>query len=52
MGISHWFRLYSACFKVARWAGLRACFRFMTGALVLDEDTLKSCNFPVGGSDA
>lgn len=45
-------RLFYECFKLAGPAGLWACMRFMTGDLVLDETMLKSCNFPVGGSDA
>ena len=40
--------LYCECFKLAGWSGIKACFRFMTGSLKLDEDTLKSCNFPEG----
>ena len=50
MGFSNWIRIYSECFKLAGLSGLRACFRFMTGSLKLDENTLKSCNFPQGGS--
>lgn len=52
MGFSYWISLFSECFKLAGWSGIRACFRFMTGDLVLDETMLKSCNFPVGGSNA
>lgn len=52
MSFSNWISLFSACFKLAGWSGIKACFRFMTGDLVLDETTLKSCNFPVGGSNA
>lgn len=49
---SNWFRLYFECFKLAGWSGLKACFRFMSGDLKLDEDPLKSCTFPEGGSHA
>ena len=49
MGFSTWIRLYSECFKLAGWSGLKACFRFMSGDLKLDENTLKSCNFSEGG---
>ena len=49
---SNWFRLYFECFKLAGWSGLKACFRFMSGDLKLDEDPLKSCNFQDGGSHA
>ena len=45
-------RLFFECFKLSGGAGLIACFRFLIGDLKLDETTLKSCNFPVGGSDA
>lgn len=52
MGFLRQIPLFIECFKLAGPAGLKACFRFLTGDLKLDETKLKSCNFPVGGSDA
>lgn len=52
MGFPYWISLFSECFKLAGWSGIRACFRFMTGDLVIDETIPKSYNFPVGGSNA
>ena len=49
MAFSNWIRLYFECFKLAGWSGLKSCFRFMSGDLKLDENTLKSCNFSEGG---
>ena len=48
MAFSYWIRLYFECFKLAGWSGLKSCFRFMSGDLKLDENTLKSSNFPEG----
>ena len=44
--------LFIECFKLAKWSGVRACFRFLTGALILEDLDMKSSVFPVGGSDA
>ena len=52
MGFFQWIKLYSVCFQMFSFRGLWLCFRFMIGDLKLDETMLKSCNFPVGGSDA
>ena len=52
MAFSNWIRLYYECFKLAGWSGLKACFRFMTGSLKLDENIIKSCDFFNGGSHA
>lgn len=51
MGFFRWIRLYSECFKLFGPAGLKACFRFMTGDLKLDDLDLKS-SVLAGGSDA
>lgn len=51
MGFFQWIKLYSACFQLSSFHGLLLCFRFMIGDLILDEITLKSCNFPVGDLD-
>ena len=52
MGVFHWVRLFYECWKIGHGTGLKACFRFMTGHLKLDENVLKSCNFPGGVPDA
>ena len=39
--------LFIECFKLAKWSGVRACFRFLTGALILEDLDLKSSVFPV-----
>lgn len=44
--------LFIECFKLAGMPGIKACFRFLTGALILEDLESKSSFFPVGGSDA
>ena len=39
--------LFIECFKLGKWSGVRACFRFLTGALILEDLDLKSSVFPV-----
>ena len=52
MGFFPTLRLFYECWKIGRGTGLKACFRFLTGRLKLDENILKSCNFPGGVPDA
>lgn len=52
MRFSRWFRLFYECFKLAGSAGLKACFRFMTGSLKLSEIDSESLVYPAGGFDA
>lgn len=51
MGFFRLIPLFIECFKLAGPAGLKACFRFFTGALILDEIDPKSTEL-VGVSDA
>lgn len=44
--------LFIECFKLAKWSGVRARFRFMIGALILEDLYPKGSVFPVCGSDA
>ena len=52
MGFLRQIPLFIECFKLGKWSGVRACFRFLTGALILEDLDMKSSVFPVGGSDA
>ena len=52
MGFLRQIPLFIECFKLAGPAGLKACFRFLTGTLILDDLDPKSSVFSVGGSDA
>ena len=52
MGFFRCIRLYSECFKLAGMSGIKACFRFLTGALIVDGLDPKSSDFMVGGFDA
>ena len=52
MGFFRQIPLFIECFKLAGLPGIKACFRFLTGALVLSETDVKSSVFSVGGSDA
>lgn len=42
MSFFQWIKLYSKCFRLQSFRGVRACFSFMTGSLKLDDSTLKS----------
>ena len=52
MGFSSCFRLFFECFKLAGMSDIKACFRFLTGSLILDDLDPKSLVFQAGGSDA
>ena len=50
MGFLRQISLFIECFKLAGPAGLKACFRFFTGALILDDLDVK-CSLLAGVSD-
>ena len=52
MGILYWITLFSECYKLAGWRGVKACAKYLCGALVLDDYEVKSSDFSPGGSDA
>ena len=47
----HWFGLFSECYKLAGWHGLKACAKYLCGALSLDDYEAKSSDFSMGGCD-
>ena len=51
MGFFRKIPLFIECFKLAGLPGLKACFRFLTGSLILDDLDLKSSEL-AGVSDA
>lgn len=51
MGFFRKIPLFIECFKLAGLPGLKACFRFLTGALILDDLDPNSSEL-VGVSDA
>jgi len=48
MGLISKLRLFSECFKLAKFSGLIACAEYLSGHLVLDDLPSKSSDFPVG----
>lgn len=52
MGLFRSVPLFIECFKLAGIPGIKACFRFLTGSLIIEDLDPKSSIFPVGGSDA
>lgn len=52
MGLCSKFRLFSECFKLAGFTGLKACAKYLCGALRLDHLDPKSSVFLGGVSDA
>lgn len=51
MGVFHYFRLFSECFKVGKIRGLIACAKYLCGMLRLPDLDGKSSAFSGGGSD-
>ena len=52
MGFYSKIRLFFACYRLAGAAGLKACFKYLCGALPLDPLDLKSSVLLGGVSDA
>ena len=52
MRFFRWIALFSECYKLAGWRGVKACTKYLFGALVLDDYEVKSSDFSLGGSDA
>ena len=52
MGFFHKIRLYIECFNLAGIDGLKACYKYLSGALSLPDLPLESSVFSVGGLDA
>lgn len=52
MDFVRFIRLFSECYKIAGFDGVKACVKYLCGALILDDPGLKSSDFSLGGSDA
>lgn len=52
MGFVRCVRLFSECYKIAGFDGVKACVKYLCGALQLDDSEVKSSDFSLGGSDA
>lgn len=51
MGVFQNLWLFFECFKLAKFRGLIACAKYLSGALRLPDLDLKSLEFSLGGSD-
>ena len=52
MRFVRWIGLFFECYKLAGWRGVKACAKYLSGALVLDDYEVKSSDFSLGGFDA
>ena len=37
MRVLRWIRLFSECYKIAGWCGLKACAKYLCGRMMLDD---------------
>lgn len=52
MRIVRWIRLFSECYKIAGFRGLKACAKYLFGLLQIDEYAEKVAEIYLGGYDA
>ena len=51
MRVKRWIGVLFECYRIAKWRGVRAWFRYLFGLLELEENAQKVADFYLGGYD-